>query len=335
VGNDGEQIVADSSTSTGLRYTSGTVQSNPVLNSAFQLWQRGTSIPYAGGNQYTADRWCFGSGALGRTVSRQVTGDTTNLPNIQYCARVQRDSGNTSTADIKLNQSFETINSIPFAGRTVTFSFYARRGANFSGASNNLFAYLKQGTGTDQNVDVTYTGISDVAANGFALTTTWQRFTVSGTVNTASTELAILFSYTPVGTAGAADFFEVTGVQVDVGSVALPFRTYAGTLQGELAACQRYYYQRSSLPGGAYSSTAGRIFSVHPVTMRVNPTITYPATLTNALEAVGIGNATPTALSTAESGTNYLHFNATGASGFSTGVPLRYQGSEILFSSEL
>jgi hypothetical protein len=86
VGADGETLVADSSTSTGLRYTGGTVQANPVLNSAFQVWQRGTSVAITSSSisAYQADRWQGYRGATGGTVSRQVTGDTTNLPNVQY-----------------------------------------------------------------------------------------------------------------------------------------------------------------------------------------------------------------------------------------------------------
>jgi len=114
VGNNGESLVADSSTSTGLRYTAGTVQANPVINSAMQVWQRGTSITVAAsGGTYTADRWQSYRGATGSTVSRQTTGDTTNLPFIQYAARVQRDSGNTGTSPIYFGQSFESVNSIP------------------------------------------------------------------------------------------------------------------------------------------------------------------------------------------------------------------------------
>ena len=252
VGANGEQIVADSSASTGLRYTAGTVQANPVLNSAMQIWQRGTSIATGTGYTYGADRWQSYRGALvaGMTVSRQVTGDTTNLPSIQYCARVQRDSGNTSTQGMNFYQSWETINSMPFVGKTVTLSFYARAGANFSPAGSALYSGLYYGTGTDQNYGSSYTGTTQVVNQANTLTTTWQRFTVTGTVATAATELSIVFQSTPVGTASTNDYAEITGVQIDVGSVALPFRTYAGTLQGELAACQRYYYRVTAVASG-------------------------------------------------------------------------------------
>jgi hypothetical protein len=88
-------------------------------------------------------------------------------------------------------------------------------------------------------------------------------------------ELSIYFGYTPSGTAGANDYYEVTGVQIDIGSVALPFRTNGPTYEAELAACQRYYW-RSSATGG-YSSfgigsnpgTAGSYIQIeNPVTMR-------------------------------------------------------------------
>jgi len=280
VGNNGETLVADSSTSTGLRYQSP-VNVNPVLNSAFQVWQRGTSIAQTGSATYTADRWCSlrSGGTTGSTVSRQVTNDTTNLPNIQYAARVQRDSGNTGTFKIFFANNFESINSIPFVGKTVTLSFYARKGANFSAASDALETKLIYGTGTDQNCLVAYTGETDVINQTATLTTTWQRFSYSATVSTSATELALRFAYTPVGTAGANDWFEITGVQLEVGSVATPFKTYAGTIQGELAACQRYYYRTGAGSGNAttyglgmaLSTTNAAIYLQYPVTMRVLP----------------------------------------------------------------
>ena len=111
---------------------------NGVLNSNFSIWQRGTSIAGSAASYlYTADRWQT-EASTSITVSRQATADTTNLPFIQYCARAQRNSGSTATAGVMLSQSLETVNSIPFAGKTVTLSFYARRGANYSSTSNLL-----------------------------------------------------------------------------------------------------------------------------------------------------------------------------------------------------
>ena len=286
VGANGETLVADSSTSTGLRYTAGTVQANPVLNSAMQIWQRGTSISVGANVFFTADRWAaFRSGfALGETVSRQLTGDTTNLPFIQYAARVQRDSGNTSTNTLHINQPFETINSIPFAGKTVTLSLYARRGANYSSTSNALTVQLFSGTGTDQTTYGSYTGLSEVIGQTATLTTTWQRFSYTATIGATATELSTQISFTPTGTAGANDYFEVTGVQIDIGSVALPFRTYAGTIQGELAACQRYYWRlyndTADFGAGVAASGTVNILSMNlPVTMRTKPTVLDTASL--------------------------------------------------------
>jgi hypothetical protein len=214
-------------------------------------------------------------------MSRQLTGDTTNLPFIQYCGRVQRNSGTTATTGVFFSQSIESINSIPFMGKTITFSFYARAGANYSSASNALSVKVDTGTGTDQSIINTWTGgASAIGGNQTAtLTTTWQRFTYTGAASASGTQLGVQFSYTPVGTAGANDWFEVTGVQIDIGSVALPFRTYAATIQGELSACQRYYLRSATAAGypigyGSYvTATLYEASVVFPVTMRVSPTI--------------------------------------------------------------
>ena len=293
VGNNGEQIVADSSTSTGLRYQAP-VQQNPFLNSAMQIWQRGTSTACST-TAYAADRWQAYRAVAGATVSRQVTNDTTNLPNIQYAARVQRDSGNTATNAIFISQSLETINSIQFVGKTVTLSFYARAGANYSAASSALNIIVSSGTGTDQNVLTSYTGANNFISQTGTLTTTWQRFTYTGTVPTTATELGTYIYYTPAGTAGANDYFEITGVQLEVGSVATPFHTYAATIQGELAACQRYYWR--STPGNYFgnyaigmagSATLAYVALKLPVTMRIIPTAIEVNSTITALKLTNI-----------------------------------------------
>jgi len=283
VGNNGETLVADSSTSTGLRYQAPYSQ-QPILNGGFQVWQRGTASTAIGSGTFLADRWQAARAgfAAGSSQSRQVTGDTTNLPNIQYCLRVQRDSGNTSTAVILAGQNIETVNSIPYAGKTVTLSFYARKGADYSAASNVLQTDFASGTGTDQNIITsgTLTGISSTLTN-HTLTATWQRFTVTKNVDATATQLVVVFRNTPLGTAGTNDYYEVTGVQVELGSVATPFHTYAATIQGELAACQRYFMTyggsvgQNFATGQAYSGTQAWQFNIPlPVTMRVSPSIT-------------------------------------------------------------
>jgi hypothetical protein len=343
VGANGETLVADSSTSTGLRYTAGTIQGNPVLNSAFQIWQRGTSITGAGGGVYAADRWNLYAGGQA-SASRQATGDTTNLPFIQYCARVQRANGSSDTTAIPFTQSFETINSIPYAGKTVTLSFYARRGANYSATSNALPFYLVTGTGTDQSVVGTYTGSANTISSTATLTTTWQRFTASATVPTTTTEMAVYFNFAPTGTAGAADFFEITGVQIDVGSVALPFRTYAGTIQGELAACQRYLPAISGLSyealGFTYSTTGSQYVVKLPVTARVAPTGMTVSNVSHfTVYNTGFSGGSPTALTMNTSSIDTFSINATTTAGSPTLVsstPVKLQitnaSGSILFT---
>ena len=251
---------------------------NAVLNSNFSVWQRGTSFTAA--SVYTADRW-YSDSQTYRTMSRQATGDTTNLPNIQYCARVQRNSGQTGTSQIGIAYTSETITSIPYSGKTVTLSFYARAGANYSSASNALGVYMASGTGTDQNrsFSAAFTGEASVINSSATLTTTWQRFTFTGTIPTNSTEWGFQFYYNPVGTAGANDYFEITGVQLELGSTANTYMPNQPTYQGELAACQRYYWRTSA--GSAYSryaptsatSATNSIASIPlPVIFRVAPT---------------------------------------------------------------
>jgi hypothetical protein len=280
-GANGSTLVADSAATTGLRYSATPSASNPILNAACEIAQRGTTAlaSNAATNQFMTDRWQVFRAVAGATFTRQNTSDTTNLPNIRFCTRAARDSGNTATNAIFTWQNLETINTIPFVGKTVTLSFYARAGANYSPTSSLLQVRLQTGTGTDQNYINGYTGSANPIASTATLTTTWQRFTYTGTIATSVTEMAPVVYSEPTGTAGANDYYEVTGWQIDIGSVALPFRTYAATIQGELAACQRYFYLLASgtgflLANGIYiSATQFSAVVPLPVTMRTAPTL--------------------------------------------------------------
>jgi hypothetical protein len=247
------------------------------------IWQRGTSVTVSSFT-YTSDRWQVYRAVAGATVTRQATGDTTNLPNIQYCMRVSRDSGNTSTSSIFFAQSVETANSIPYAGKAVTFSFYARKGANYSPTSSAFTGVLNTGTGTDQNnLSSGFTGGATAITINATLTTTWQRFTGTATLASSTTEIAAYFTINPTGTAGAADYVEITGVQVELGSTATTFSRAGGTIQGELAACQRYYYKYLTGTSQAigvvtfFAATQVETAIQFPVTMRIAPTLVVSA----------------------------------------------------------
>lgn len=262
----------------GTVYVAG---KNGQLNSAMNVWQRGTSVSVAASTNstYTADRYIYNVGAnQASTVSRQATADTTNLPFIQYCARVQRNVSQTGTGTTYFINNWESINSIPYAGKTVTLSFYARAGANYSATSSALTYKLVSGTGTDQNESTSgFTGATNVVNQVATLTTTWQRFSYSGTIASTATQLATEFLFTPTGVALTNDYFEITGIQVEIASSASAFMTNTPTYTTELLACQRYYFRSSQAgtygvhcQGFGISATQAYVTLKMPVTMRTS-----------------------------------------------------------------
>ena len=210
---------------------------NGIINGAFDVWQRGTSIAYGiNAIVYHADRWASirVTSPSGATISRQ----TSSLTGFQYCARVQRDVSNTATTTMYFGTNLESTDSYRFAGQKVTLSYYARAGANYSPTSSALSAFITTGTGTDQNFITGFTGATSTSSTA-TLTTNWQRFTVTATVASNVTQISANYSMNPVGTAGANDYFEITGVQLEVGSFATPFEFEDASTT--LAKCQRYF----------------------------------------------------------------------------------------------
>ena len=338
VGSDGQVLTADSTQADGVIWSTPSsgapvvAGKNAVINGAFDVWQRGTSSTastntavYSG-----ADRWQhYSGGTTNYTLSRQSSG----LTGFQYCARVARNAASTATNLNWFTHTIESADCYKFAGQTVTLSFYARAGANFSAASNYISVLMDSGTGTDQNILNGFTGSTVILSSGATLTTSWQRFTFTMSVASTATQLGLYIRNTPVGTAGAADHYEITGVQLEVGSVATQFSRAGGTIAGELAACQRYCvkftpatnngYERIGISLGTNSSGQS-IFLNLPVEMR-----TYPTSMTTS-GSFAVWNANTTtvsslALSTTpgthksavflsstgnSNGFNYFHFNA-------------------------
>ena len=250
---------------------------NFVINGGMDISQRGTSFTIGTGTYYTLDRWSTsGNASSAYTVSQISSG----LTGFQYAMRSQRNSGATSTANFSIGQSLETKNSIPLAGQTVTLSFWARVGSNYSGASSQLIFYAAWGTGTDQNFqNGGYTGQTQISNAYFTPTTSWQRFSYTGTVGSSATQVALQWYYAGVGTAGANDYFDITGVQLEIAPQATPFSRAGGSIGGELALCQRYYIRTTpGLSYGTYgfgfaqASTTAVVAVNLPVTLRTLPT---------------------------------------------------------------
>jgi hypothetical protein len=324
---------------------------NFFINGAMQIWQRGTSFNATTGTTtaYSADRWTWWGGNSATLATRQSVGDTTNLPNIQYCARISRPAGNTGTSATYFGQAIETINSIPLAGKTVTVSYYARAGANMSNNAT-LQPVLVSGTGTDQNyIHSAWTGFSLAATGTVNLTTTWTRYSFTGTVPTNCTELTFQSYWIPSGTAGAADYYEITGIQLEVGSVATAFQTASGSVGGELALCQRYFNRAVNgsvngnyrLAGGnATSTSAAEINYSFPVTMRTSPTLAVSAAgHFFVISSTGGVAGYPTGLSGGILTPTNARVDATGAGGLTAGNATALQAANssatIDFSAEL
>lgn len=313
-----------------------------IINGNFDVWQRGTS--FSGSGVFTADRWKYGeTSATAHTISKQ---DGTGVNGSQYCIRVQRNSGETATPVMILDYTLESVDSIKFRGQKITVSFYARKGANYSATSDILQLKFATGTGTDQAVGA-FTNEVDVPTN-FTLTTDWQKFTftTSAVIGSTISQLGLRFLFNPTGTAGVADYFEMTQVQLCAGEVALPFMPKS--YEEELRACMRYYWVvingSSSVTGfNGYVRTANSVFVAqiqHPVQMRIAPTLEVNSTTDFSL-SIGDLDTTSTNISITGSQSSpqksrlTVSFSATISSGLAGEVYGASANTRLSFNAEL
>jgi hypothetical protein len=247
---------------------------NKIINGDFGVWQRGTSFN-AGSNAFTADRWNTLTDKTGASVLTTQQAFTTGSAPVagyeaQYFLRTVFPSGGSFCIQ---EQRIEDVRT--FAGQTVTLSFWAKANATVSIAPTLLQNF---GSGGSANVETT--------TSNQTLTTSWARYSVTATLPsiTGKTIGAGSFLTTRVMRAVTASGFtiDIWGVQLEAGSTATAFQTATGTLQGELAACQRYYtrlnYQGSGAIAFGYgivgNSTAAQIFVPLPVSMRPGSLLT-------------------------------------------------------------
>lgn len=256
-------------------------QGNVVINGAFDVWQRGTSLTTtsAGAYGYIADRFrtladktvafsqqTFAPGSAPVTTSVEPT----------YFLRADLSAGGSYLVIDALIEDARTL-----AGQTATLSFYMK--SSVSGTIDGPSIIQNFGSGGSAGTETGGTLGTGVAA----ITSSWRRYTSTVNVPSIAGKTIGTGSYLAIrirmDVSAVAKQVDIWGVQLDAGSVAAPFRRNSSNLQAELAACQRYFQQLNSpmLRGviGQSGTVANRLGASLPVSMRAAPTISMTGTL--------------------------------------------------------
>ena len=270
---------------------------NKIINGDFGIWQRGISFTASG---YTADRWNLSRNNT-TTVSRQTfTPGTAPVSGYEgtYFLRYARTSG---SSDDYLLQRVEDMRT--FAGQTVTISFWAK--ADTATTISQVYCACNAGSGGSGAPG----GVGNF--NGVAITTYWERYTVTTTMASIAGSTIGTSSFVEIVFKFAAAMgnrtVDIWGVQWEVGSTATPFQTATGTIQGELAACYRYYFRYTAVGaagnympfgmGHGVDANNARFMFQYPATTRGIPTLTFTAASTfqrsygNVLTSINAGEA--------------------------------------------
>ena len=284
----------------GAQFAAG---KNKIINGDFGVWQRGTSFTVAATPTYTADRFVQyrdGSGATVTTSQQTFTAGTAPVAGYEgtYFLRFAQTVAGTGCTYSILGTRLEDVRTL--AGQTATFSFWAKSDA---ARSLNIQLIQQFGSGGSSSVYINPTAQS--------ITTSWARYSVTISIpsisgKTIGTGSNLEVSFAPA--VNTVQTIDTWGWQLEAASTASNFQTATGTKQGELAACQRYYFRYG---GGTnydvfsgYSnaiSTTQTISAIqNPVPMRVIASSVEYSTLSlkdgvtfSAVSAVALLDRTP------------------------------------------
>jgi|GEM_PF-1471101 len=304
VGANGTFLIADSAQTNGIAWSEQSLgYRNVVINGAMQIAQRGTSTAgITSDGYYTADRWQVILSSLG-TWTQTVENDAPTGSGFRKSLKIlctTADASPATTDTCIIEQLVEGQNLQQFlkgtaSARQLTLSFWVKSNvtgtyiARFSDLDNTRSvssSYTISASGTWEKKTITFpadtTGAFD-NDNAASLRVQWwlgagSTFT-SGTLATtwvSTTNANIAVGQTNLA-AATNNYWQVTGVQLEAGSVATPFEfeDYGTTL----AKCQRYYYLHASGTnlnvgiGAATLSTEIIVSVSFPVAMRADPTL--------------------------------------------------------------
>ena len=329
---------------------------NRIINGNILIDQRnnGASVTASttGSDVYTVDRWSYYVTQASKFTVQQNAGSVTPPAGFTKYLGFTSSSAYTSVST-DLLVGFQRIEGYNVAdlnfgtanAKTITVSFWAYSsltgtfagsvvGTNGSTFRSYVFTFSLASANTWTYITVTIPGdtttFSYNTTNGQGLALSFNLGCGSNYQTTAGSWNSSNYYSTSSAqniTATSGATFYITGVQLEVGSVATPYQF--NTYSDQLAQCQRYFFD--SNPG---SSTASYTFDAYspggvgwpigtislPVTMRTAPTIsTRNVALTNA-SSLAIGSTFP----------NYFYGSVTVSSAGSYIVTLNYAASAEL-----
>jgi hypothetical protein len=244
---------------------------NVLINGDFQVSQRGTTftttLPFTNNNDnYVLDRWYLLSD--GNDIV-DVSQNTANAPfSGGYCIALDVETVNKKFG---IAQIVETQNCNGLLGQEVTLSFKARvtsvtkldnvkcaivawSGTADSVTSDIVSSWNVENTNPTLIANATY---ENTPAN-LNVTTSWQTFSVTATVDTASANNIIVFIWSDVTDTTLGDFLLVTDVKLEKGSTATTFMR--DNFSTELLKCQRYFVCSINTTGMVWSDI-GYVFT--------------------------------------------------------------------------
>ena len=279
---------------------------NRIINGDMRIDQRNAGAAQnslaGSATTYLVDRWYYYGTQASKFNSQQNAGSVTPpLGFTNYIGLTSTSAYSVVSSDyFNLRQAIEGYNVADLGfgtanAKTVTFSFWVRSSltGTFSGVLSNTsftrcfpftFTITSADTWEQKSVIVAGDTSGTWATNNTAgLILTFNlgagsTFLASAGSWTSSTVVGATGSVSVVGTSGAT--FYITGVQLEVGSVATPFehRQYGQ----ELALCQRYYHKLGGtheVIGTAYSASTSEV-SINfnfPNQMRTTPSVSLSA----------------------------------------------------------